>query len=159
MQAALMQRLAMVECKRNPTYAMLFAVPNGADYGGKSQTGARMRAEGLKKGVPDMFWPYGAQQFDHLLQRPSTLRWAGLWIELKRPGLHTIKNGGRSDDQVRWHQWLRQEGWPVVTAYGWRAAVRSMLLYERGLLPQRGPDCQLMWEGCPDMPELAEDQW
>ena len=39
-----------------PELALLFAIPNG----GKRDkiTGARMRAEGVKPGVPDIFWAF-----------------------------------------------------------------------------------------------------
>lgn len=61
---------------------------------------------------------------------------------MKVPGREGTKNGGRSDDQVRWHQRLRAQGFAVVTAYGWQAAAWVIFTYYSGGLgmPTNG-DC------------------
>lgn len=141
-QAAIFQFVATVGAKAVPDMKRLFAIPNGADYGGdanrKGVTGARMKAEGLKKGIPDMFWPWAP---DIHSITDDTLP-PGLWIELKKPNMQNRKDGDRSPEQVDYHLWLRAQGWPVVTAYGWKDACWSLVYHARGLLQMPdGGDC------------------
>ena len=69
-QAALF-RWAAMQSKSIPALALLLAIPNG---GARSlTTGGRLKAEGVKAGVPDIVLP---------VPRGS---YASLWIELKRP--------------------------------------------------------------------------
>lgn len=63
----------------------IFAIPNG---GWRSRaTAARLKAEGVSPGVPDLFVPYYR-----------------LWIEMKR-----IKGGRLSPDQRNWQKYLVEE--------------------------------------------------
>lgn len=117
-QAALMQWVALSwkhEHKR-----LLFAVPNGGDR--RPHVGAAMKAEGVRSGVPDLCWPVPWEE------------WAGLWIEMKRPGLANAKNGGASDQQIWWLRELQEQGHCAVIAYGWQAAAWVLWLYGRGEL-------------------------
>lgn len=140
-QAAAFQWVAVVGAKLHPQMHYIFAVPNGADYGGKSQTGARMRAEGLKPGVPDMMWPWGPERKFYVVANKPVYPQKGLWVELKRPGAHGKKNGDRGDKQVEWHLWLRSQGWHVVTAYGWKCAAWAFLEHAEGRLTMLDEDC------------------
>lgn len=76
-----------------------------------------MKAEGLKAGVPDMMLPV-----------PKFI-YAGLFIELKKPGRERERDGGRSEQQVEWARALLSQHYSVVTAYGWRGAARALLTY------------------------------
>ena len=63
----------------------IFAIPNG---GFRSRaTAARLKAEGVSPGVPDLFVPFHC-----------------LWIEMKR-----IKGGKLSPDQRNWQKYLVEE--------------------------------------------------
>lgn len=91
---------------------------------------AALKAEGVKSGVPDLVLPVPHGNYP------------GLYLELKVPGRERTRNGGRSDEQVRWHKRLRAQGYAVVTAYGWQAACWVIYTYYGGGLgmPEDG-DC------------------
>lgn len=72
----------------------IFAIPNG---GFRSRaTAARLKAEGVSRGVPDLYVPEKS-----------------LWIEMKR-----IKGGRLSPDQRDWMRYLNEIGNTVMVCYG-----------------------------------------
>lgn len=98
-QQALM-RWAAVSRGKYPELVMLYHVPNEGLR--NVRTGARMRAEGLRKGVPDICLPVARGGYH------------GLYIELKR--LH----GGRvSEDQADWISMLTDQGYKACVCRGW----------------------------------------
>jgi len=122
---------------------LLFAVPNGGDR--KAHVGAAMKAEGVKRGVPDVCWPMprmaaGGNVLNLLEDGSENDMFAGLWIELKRPTEFGKKDGGRSDEQVKWHKRLRGQGYAVVLAYGWQAMAWTAYLYWTGSLFMKDED-------------------
>lgn len=98
--------------------AFLFAIPNGGARSGV--TAARMKAEGVKAGVPDICLPMTRGGY------------AGLYIELKRPKAAGKMAGRLSPEQADWHAFLRVQGYAVAVAYGWRAAVAVIEAYLDG---------------------------
>ena len=94
-----------------PRAGMAYAVPNGGKR--DAITAARLKAEGVKSGVPDVCWPVPFGRF------------AGLYIELK------IAGGQVSSSQEEWHRNLREVGHAVAVCYGWRAARECLLAYIR----------------------------
>lgn len=112
-QRALFQRLNYsAYVNEHPLARMAYAIPNG----GKRDkiTAARLKAEGVKAGVPDVHFPVTNSQ--HLT----------LYIELKIPG------NSASSSQSEWHLDLRRCGHAVATCWGWRAAWRCFLDYVNG---------------------------
>lgn len=86
-----------------PELRWLFCVPNG---GARSpRTAARLKAEGVRRGVPDLALPVPRGGY------------AGLWIELKRPGRHSV-----SPEQREWIAGLRDLGHRAEVAVGWLEA-------------------------------------
>lgn len=79
----------------------IFAVPNGGHRG--ASQGARLKAEGVTRGVPDLYIP--------------ALR---LWVEMK------IKGGRVSPEQRQWHEYLEGIGDRVVVAYSRDEAVQAV---------------------------------
>ncbi len=102
-QAALFCWAAM-NFKRYPQLKLMFAIPNGEAR--SIVTGARLKATGVKAGVPDIFLP------------AVTACSPGLYLELKRSG------GTISKVQLEWIAALREEGYRVEVCYGWQEAVK-----------------------------------
>ncbi len=90
-----------------PAWGNLFAIPNGGAR--HLITAKRLKAEGARAGVPDLFlaWPASG--------RP------GLFLELKR-----IAGGKVSPAQAEWHERLRSAGYAVAVCAGFDAA-RSVI--------------------------------
>lgn len=65
----------------------------------------KMKAEGVKAGVPDLFVPH----------------WL-LWIEMKR-----TKGGRLSAEQSEWIEYLEGVGYSVIVAYGAEDGSRKVL--------------------------------
>jgi hypothetical protein len=85
-----------------PELAMMFAIPNGGHR--HKAVAVRMKAEGVKRGVPDICLP--------VPRRP----WHGLYIELK------TKAGGVSREQRRWLALLSRMGYRAEVCRGWKQA-------------------------------------
>lgn len=83
-------------------------------HGGKLNpiTAGKMKAEGLKKGVPDYLL---------LVKRGN---YSALWIELKRHG-----GGIVSDEQKEWIAQAKVCGHFATVCYGWKEAVGIILWY------------------------------
>jgi len=80
----------------------LFAIPNGGRR--DAITGARMRREGVKRGVPDLCLPV-ARKGRH-----------GLYIELK------TARGRTTPEQREMIEQLREDGYEVAVCRGWEQA-------------------------------------
>lgn len=93
--------------------AVLFAVPNG---GARSAiTGARLKAEGVLPGVPDVFLAYPAGGLH------------GLFIEMKRQ-----KGGTTSTAQKIVGTLLSYSGYGVAVCHGWQEARDTVIRYMEG---------------------------
>lgn len=108
-QIALLQRLRYAEA-RCPELALLFAIPNGGWRFPK--TAARLKAAGVKAGVPDLFLPVARRNFH------------GLFIEMKR-----LKGGVVSDAQLDWITDLEAQGYAVYVCRGWWDAWKKLCWY------------------------------
>jgi hypothetical protein len=93
-----------------PELRWLFAVPNWIGVRTAKQ-GARLKAEGRRVGVLDIWWP---------LRRGS---WPGLVIEMK------IAPNKPTKEQRDWIDHLREEGWSVEVAYSADEAKQSIIDY------------------------------
>lgn len=92
---------------------LLFAIPNGGAR--EPITGSRLKAEGVRAGVPDM-----------LLAMPAG-RHAGLFLELKR------RYGGKvSQPQIAMLNALARSGYAVAVCYGFEEARRTITAYLAG---------------------------
>lgn len=93
-----------------PELALLHAIPNG---GKRSVTEAkRLKAQGVKTGVSDVFLPVARGGFH------------GLYIEMKR------QQGGRLSEEQRW--WLnavREQGYAAYMCCGWNEAAEVITEY------------------------------
>jgi len=89
--------------------SQIYAIPNGGHR--KPAVAAKLKAEGVVAGVPDLHLPIAAGR-EH-----------GLYIEMKRPGERPT-----AAQLVRMTQ-LRKNGYRTVVAEGWRAAVEILTDY------------------------------
>lgn len=98
------------ERKHPDIYELLHATPNGGKR--SKATAGKMKAEGQKKGYPDMS-----------LDKACGI-YHGMRIELKEP------NGkAPTKEQIAWMRRLREEGYYVVLAYGAEQAITAILEY------------------------------
>ncbi len=93
----------------HPELALMFAIPNGG-YRNKV-TAARMKAEGVKAGVPDICLPVARNGYH------------GLWIEMKSA------EGRMKKHQRAFCQRLAGHGYRVVVCWSWDAARREIESY------------------------------
>jgi VRR-NUC domain len=114
-QAALF-RWAEFARPRLPDLALMFAIPNGGHR--HKATAARLKAEGVKRGVPDLCLPV-ARSGAH-----------GLYIELK------TERGKPTPEQYGWIRALRRQGYAAEVCRGWEQA-RSMIEHYLTTSPQR----------------------
>ena len=117
-QTELFHALA-VWATENPLAGLAYAVPNG---GHRAQKVANMlRDEGVKPGVPDVFWPVPRG------------RYHGMYLELKRRA-HRNEAGRLvkpqpSAKQRQWMDALRAQSYFVVVAWGCDQALEWMRHY------------------------------
>lgn len=99
-----------------PELEWLHAIPNG---GLRSKaTAGKMKAEGVKSGVFDVFWPLVRFGFP------------GLYIEMKQPG----KINNTSTEQRRFAAHCEEQGYAMYVCDNWRDAADTVQLYWEGRL-------------------------
>lgn len=91
--------------RKNYPQHRIFAIPNGEKRG--KMAAARLKLEGVSKGVPDLFIP--------------SLR---LWVEMKRQ-----KGGRLSPEQKEWAEYLQACGYAWVVAQGCDDARQKVLTH------------------------------
>lgn len=92
-QVALFEWAAMV-----PELQWMFAIPNGGAR--HIAVAGKLKAEGVKRGVPDIFLPLARRGYH------------GLFIEMKSD------RGRTSPEQREWIEGLRRNGYVVAVCYG-----------------------------------------
>jgi hypothetical protein len=92
-----------------PDLAKAFAIPNGGYRNIK--TAGRLKAEGVKPGIPDVMLLVARGQY------------YGLMIEMKRP------SGTLSPMQADWHYTFTKDGFKVAIATTWEMARDHILQY------------------------------
>jgi len=95
----------------HPALRYMFAIPNGGQR--TKVTASRLKCEGVKAGVPDIFLPYPTRMYH------------GLFIEMKRPS----KTAKISPEQIDYIKYLDTVGYKVVVAYGYKQATHYILEY------------------------------
>ena len=94
---------------RVPELWMLYAIPNAARR--SARQGAWMKAEGLRRGVPDLCLAVPSQGYH------------GLYIEMKAEG------GRLTQDQKDWLAQLAQHGYKAVRCVGADEAILTIAQY------------------------------
>lgn len=114
-----MQASIIAECNLranlDPRWALIFAIPNGGKR--SKATAGKLKAEGVRAGVPDLFLPIARG------------RWHGLFIELK------VEGRKRSREQSLWHVKLQEQCYAVYTVWDEpEQAIRIIENYLEGAL-------------------------
>lgn len=107
----------MVRFGKFPELAGLYAVPNGSLLAGDNRMRAiqmaRLKAEGLRPGVPDLVLPVARRGFN------------SLYLELK-----STRAGAKSTaEQVAWRDWLNAHGNLAVECFGAKQAIDKLTWY------------------------------
>ncbi|MGV1049167.1 MAG: VRR-NUC domain-containing protein [Solirubrobacterales bacterium] len=89
---------------------MLYAIPNGGLR--DDATAARLKREGVRRGVPDVCLPVARRGCN------------SLYIEMKKTVGGTV-----SPEQREWRHWLSEEDHLVATCYGADAAIEVIKEY------------------------------
>ena len=92
-----------------PGLDQIHAIPNGGFR--HPSVAAKLKAEGVKSGVPDVYWPLARGAF------------IGLAIEFK------YADAGPSKEQRERITRLQNDGWCVCVCWDWRAAARTVQGY------------------------------
>ena len=95
-----------------PELRTMYHIPNEGKR--STTTGARMRAAGLRAGVPDICLPAARGEYH------------GLYIELKA-GRNTT-----TDNQECWLDALAKQGYYTAVCYGWQVASETITKYLEG---------------------------
>jgi hypothetical protein len=94
---------------KHPALSSMFAIPNGGAR--HIAVALKLKAEGVKAGVPDIFLPWRSGEY------------AGLFIELKADG------GKISPAQQAWNKFLNIAGYRAEFCFGWIAAAKVICEY------------------------------
>lgn len=98
-----------------PELKWLFHIPSGGRR--DPRTAAYMKAEGARSGVWDFNLPV-ARDGSH-----------GLWLEMKAPGREKEKDGGLSEEQVKFGLFVIAQGYKAIICYDWSVARQMILDY------------------------------
>lgn len=102
-------RWAEQNLDKYPVLAYMFAIPNGGHR--HPATAGRMKAEGVKRGVPDIFLPHPRGHY------------SGLFIEMK------VKSNKPSRVQREYIAYLLDEGYKVCVCYSCHEAIQKIEEY------------------------------
>jgi len=111
-QMALIQ-WANLNLKKYPELKLLFAIPNGGQR--SSVAGARLKDEGVKRGVSDLCLPVARKGYH------------AFYIEMKRRG-----GGAVSPYQKKWIENMKEQGNKAIVAYGFIEAKNALIEYLEG---------------------------
>lgn len=98
-----------------PELRWLFHVPNGGFR--NKQEAAKLRAMGVKSGVPDIWLPIKRGNF------------SGLVIELKKPGKDGKAPGRTDAQQKEWIAMLKEQSFGAMVCIGWEQAKEALISY------------------------------
>lgn len=112
-QATLIEWWKLAHKQFNVPECCLFAIPNGGAR--SATTGAMLKAEGVRAGVPDLCLAVARQGFH------------ALFIEMKK-----AKGGVVSASQEAMCAELRRQGYAVEICHGWQAAMTVITRYLTG---------------------------
>lgn len=118
-------RTALPATNAVPELEWLHAIPNGGLR--DKRTAAMLKAEGVKRGIPDVFLPLPC--YGSVGHGMKCITYAGLYVEMKRPKSDRGAQGRTSDDQDGAISYLRRRSYAVSVCFSWDAAAREIQSY------------------------------
>jgi hypothetical protein len=107
-QAAFIQYCALA-VSTYPDLAWLYAIPNGGKR--NLQVAIKLKAEGVKAGVPDLCLPVPRGPYH------------GLYMETK------VKPNKPTSEQTAWIEYLERQGYAAAVCYGCEGLIESVTWY------------------------------
>lgn len=110
-----------------PELKWLHHIPNGGSRGDSLKSaaiaGGRLKAEGVKAGVLDIFWPLRRSD-----EHGYMTVYCGLYIEMKKPSLKSAKNvlAGLSVEQKEFGMFAIDQGYKCDLCYDWLEAAQVL---------------------------------
>lgn len=102
-------RWAELQARKHPQLYLLHAIPNGGKR--NKIIAAKLKAEGVQPGVPDLFLPVAMDGYH------------GLYLEMKTP------TGTVSKHQKQWIGALKHQGYRVEVCRSWHYAAAIICAY------------------------------
>lgn len=111
-----------------PALAFIFAIPNGGLR--DKITAGKLKAEGVKPGVPDVFLPVPRLFRNGIIAHGNAWQ-HGLFLEIKKPSQKPKRAGvgGVSAEQSKYHAFLVGRGYEVTVCYSWLEARDEIVAY------------------------------
>lgn len=143
---------AALNVGNDPRLALMFAIPNGGARAADRKTamirGANLKAEGVRKGVVDVFLPVPSLRWGldpYVVQEKHLARnwYHGLFIEMKAPGEKLKRGpngngpwdyGGVKQEQKDFLDAMVEQGYHCVVCYSWYEAANAIKFYLTGSL-------------------------
>lgn len=107
-----------------PALEWLHAIHNQGH--GDKVRGGMAKAEGVRKGVADMFLPWPKHD------NRGLILYAGLYIEMKKPTERPKREGskgGLSDEQIMFGEYVKRVGYGFAVCYSWEHAITTLRSY------------------------------
>lgn len=111
-----------------PALEWVHAIPNGGSRGDSKASqkirGSQLKAEGVKRGVLDIFVPWPVRV-------NSNLVYHGLYIEMKKPAAKPkiFGKGGVSEEQEQFIKYATKNKYACVVCYSWLEAINALKSY------------------------------
>ena len=121
-------KINRIKSKPLPCLQWIYHIPNGGSRGDTKKArmirGAKMKAEGVKKGIPDVHLPFPINYLN--------IWWHSLYIEMKKPSekpKRKTSKGGMSDEQIAFREYCVEHHFAFATCYNWKEAVDILKMY------------------------------
>lgn len=111
-----------------PQLEWMHAIPNGGSRNVAEAT--KLVATGTRAGVWDIFLPVVA--YKKGFANPEYGIYAGLYLEMKAPAARNKKNGGLTDDQIKFGEYVERTGYAIKVCYSWIEAKDVIIAYLEG---------------------------
>jgi hypothetical protein len=121
---------AALHFEQHPMLRWMHAIPNGGYR--NDREASKLVGTGTRAGVFDIFLPHIQHRNRDDMIMDEYVNYAGLYIEMKRPDRIDTKNGGLTDEQIKFMTYAVVAGYKCVVAYSWQQAWDEIVNYLKG---------------------------